>query len=97
MREKMANVHAINHAGQATLSFKQLDELNGVGKGTTFRVFKRWRGQLTEQVDYFYLPGNEHEPLIEALKASGRIYRSTTNLVLFTRDGYERLRELSVG
>ncbi|WP_178114708.1 ORF6N domain-containing protein [Pseudomonas saliphila] len=91
----MAGIDAIQYAGQETLSFKQLDELNGVQKGTAFRVFKRQREQLVEQADYFYLPGSEHEAFIESLKGAGQIYRSTTNLVLLTRSGYQRLLSLS--
>lgn len=91
----MASVAAIRYAGQETLSFKQLDELNGVQKGTAFRAFKRRRDQLVEQVDYFYLSGTEHEAFIESLKGAGLVYRSTTHLVLLTRDGYQRLLSLS--
>lgn len=93
----MAGIDAIRYAGHETLSFKQLDELNGVQKGTAFRAFKRRREQLVEQTDYFYLSGTEHEAFIEALKTAGQIYRSTTNLVLLTRNGYQRLLSLSAG
>lgn len=91
----MADIDTIQYAGQETLSFKQLDELNGVQKGTAFRAFKRRRDQLVEQTDYFYLPGTDHEAFIESLKGAGQIYRSTTNLVLLTRHGYQRLLSLS--
>ena len=91
----MESVAAIHYAGQETLSFKQLDELNGVQKGTAFRAFKRRRKHLVEAVDYFYLPGSEHETFIGSLKGAGQIYRSTTNLVLLTRNGYQRLLSLS--
>lgn len=84
-------IKPIDYAGQATLSFKQLDELNGVEKGTAFRAFKRRRGQLVEQVDFFYLDAAEHAGFIESLKAAGLIYRSTNHLVLFSRNGYQRL------
>ncbi|QIB51746.1 ORF6N domain-containing protein [Pseudomonas sp. OIL-1] len=87
----MARINPIEYAGQATLSFKQLDELNGVEKGTAFRAFKRRREQLVEQIDFFYLNAAEHAAFIESLKASGQIYRSTNHLVLFSRNGYQRL------
>lgn len=89
--ENRVQVDAINFAGQLTLSFKQLDELNGASKGTAFRAFKRRQNLLVENVDFFYLAGDEHDGFIEQLKASGRIYRSTTHLVLLTREGYQRL------
>ena len=87
----MVQVEAINYAGQPTLSFKQLDELNSASKGTAFSAFKRRKNLLVENLDFFYLAGKEHDAFIEQLKASGQIYRSTTHLVLLTRGGYERL------
>lgn len=88
----MSALIPISHAGTDTLSLRQLDELNGVPKGTSFRAFKRVADQLCEGQDYFYLPADEHQILINMLKASGQIYGTTVNLLLFTRSGYERLQ-----
>tara|TARA_R110000764_G_scaffold112761_3_gene199666 strand:- start:43454 stop:43726 length:273 start_codon:yes stop_codon:yes gene_type:complete len=81
----------IPHAGVETLSLRQLDELNAVPKGTSFKAFKRCEAQLQQGHDYFYLPADEHKTLIDDLKASGQIYASTVHLVLLTREGYARM------
>lgn len=82
----------IRYADQDTFSFRQLDELNGVAKGTSFRAFKASAPQLHEGQDYFYLPAAEHRQWIEALKEQGQIYATTVHLVLLTRQGYGRMR-----
>lgn len=83
----------ILHCGTETLSFCQIDNLNQFAKGTAFRLFKAGRHALEEGQDFFYLPAEQHAPLIDALKASGQIYATTVNLVLLTRTGYGKLRE----
>ncbi|PAU89092.1 hypothetical protein CK507_05335 [Pseudomonas sp. WN033] len=90
----MSSVQPISHAEVDTLSFRQLDQLNALPKGSCFKLFKRCQSQLLEGRDYFYLPATEHQALINQLKLSGQIYASTVHLVLLTRDGYARLREL---
>ena len=81
----------IRFNGTDTLSFRQIDELNGLAKGDTFRLFKRRRAELEEGVDYFYLPAGEYADLIERLRQEGRIYATTVHLVLIGRGGYEKL------
>lgn len=78
-----------------TLSVRQIDRLNGLAKGSTFRLFKAHRLQLREGQDYFYLCAAEHAELIEQLKAHGQIYATSVHLLLFTRQGYERLQALA--
>ncbi|SDS35537.1 ORF6N domain-containing protein [Halopseudomonas litoralis] len=85
----------IHFAGSDTLSLRQLDELNGLSKGTSFRWFKACEAELSEGVDYFYLPADEFPELIDSLKASGQIYASTRHLLLLTRRGYECMRARS--
>lgn len=85
----------ILHSNTETLSLRQLDELNNVPKGTSFRVFRRCEAQLEEGRDFFYLAADEHKALIDALKVSGQVYATTVNLVLLTRSGYERMTALS--
>ena len=85
----------INYDGTPTLSFRQADAMNGFTKGTTFRLFKRAGDALQENRDFFYLPASEHAEWIEELRAAGRIYPSSRHLVLLTREGYERLQQLS--
>ena len=83
----------ISFGGRETLSFRQIDEMNGLRKGETFRIFKQARDRLDEGSDYYYLPASQYPDFIEQLRAEGRIYASTVHLVLITRDGYARLRE----
>ena len=49
----------IVHANTETLSLRQLDELNALPKGTSFRLFRRCEQQLEEGRDFFYLPADE--------------------------------------
>jgi hypothetical protein len=81
----------IRFSNNDTLSFRQIDERNGVPKGTTFRIFKRRRHLLVEGDDYFYLPAEAHGETISALRDEGRIYLSTVHLVLVTERGYGKL------
>jgi len=91
----MDPVEPIEFDGNETLSFRQIDAMNGFSKGTAFRLFKRWREELAEGYDYYYLPAEVHGGFIQSLKATGRVYRSTTHLVLVTRAGYELLQRLN--
>jgi hypothetical protein len=83
---------AIRFCGLDTLSLRQLDELNQVAKGTTFRLFKALRGSLTEGRDFFRLDAAEHAELLQRLRAEGRIYPTSVHVVLLTESGYRRLR-----
>lgn len=85
----------ILHNGEETLSFRQIDQLNDLTKGTAFRLFKGAGDQLREGVDFYYLPAQEHTERIHQLKACGKIYATTTHLVLLTRSGYAKLQQLS--
>lgn len=93
----MSAVTPILFAGVETLSLRQLDELNAVPKGTSFRWFKRCEPELVEGSDYFRLDADEHAELIDRLRASGSIYLSTRHLLLLTRQGYQQLRQYSLG
>lgn len=92
----MNSIDPIHFAGSDTFSLRQLDELNGLSKGTSFRWFKACEAELSEGVDYFYLPAYEHSELIDSLRASGQIYPSTRHLLLLTRSGYECMRARSM-
>lgn len=91
----MTTITPIKHLDQQTLSFRQMDALNGLPKGSSFRLFKHHREQLREGQDFYYLDGEQHQPLLARLKASEQIYQRTTHLVLFTRAGYARLQTLA--
>lgn len=85
-------MQSIHFNGEATLSFRQIDELNGFRKGTAFRVFKHAGQELKEGTDYYYLPQNRYQQYIDQLSRTGCIYASTNHLVLITRSGYEKLK-----
>ena len=82
---------AIRFRGQDTLSLRQLDELNQVPKGTTFRRFKARRAGLVEGRDFFRLDAGEHSALLASLREEGLIYPSSVHVVLLTEPGYRRL------
>lgn len=92
----MLNNEPIHHAGIETLSFRQIDQLNRMPKGTAFRLFKVLRQELVEGGDYYYLPALTHAELIHALKVTEQVYATTVNLVLFSRAGYGKLRQRSL-
>lgn len=93
----MSRDEPIVHAGFETLSFFQIDYLNGFTKGAAFKLFKAGREHLEEGRDYFYLSAAQHAEKIQILKASGQIYPTTVNLVLMTRAGYGKLRQRQRG
>jgi len=82
---------------QTLLTFREIDNLHGVAKGTAFRAFKRLGAQLVEGRDYQYWHAATHGADIEALRRTGRIYASTVNAVLLTPAGYARLQQALTG
>ena len=90
-----AGLRAIRFRGQATLSLRQLDELNRVPKGATFRRFKACRAGLVEGRDFFRLDAGEHSAWLASLREEGLIYPSSVHVVLLTESGYRRLMEIS--
>ncbi|NLY58300.1 MAG: hypothetical protein GX071_07195 [Gammaproteobacteria bacterium] len=93
----MPAVEPILFAGVETLSLRQLDELNKLPKGTSFRWFKACVDQLHEGRDYHYLPADEQAEFIEQLKRAGQVYATSRHLVLLTRSGYQQMRSRSQG
>ncbi|MCA1788488.1 MAG: ORF6N domain-containing protein [Thioalkalivibrio sp.] len=84
---------AIRFRGRDTLSLRQLDQLNQVPKGTTFRRFKACRAGLVEGRDFFRLDAGEHSTLLATLREEGSIYPSSVHVVLLTESGCRRLTE----
>ncbi|MEA5445845.1 hypothetical protein VCB98_08445 [Gammaproteobacteria bacterium AB-CW1] len=74
------------------LSFRELDEAEHCPKGTAFRAFKRLGEALTEDRDFLLLRAQSHGPDIESLRAQGRIYPASMNVVLLSREAAERVR-----
>ena len=95
LESRMRSVDPIIFAGTETLSLRQLDELNNVPKGTSFRWFKACDTELVEGKDYYYLPADSHAELIEQLREAGQIYASTRHLLLLTRNGYQHIHARS--
>ena len=77
------------HAKGYTL--REIDERLGLPKGSAFRSFKRRRHLLRENVDFTVLPAPTAKAEIERLRAEGRIYRSTINVVILAESGFERV------
>ncbi|MCO6441143.1 MAG: ORF6N domain-containing protein [Nitrococcus mobilis] len=86
-------VQPFHYGGREVMTLRQLDQLNGVPKGTSFRAFKRVRPYLEEGMDFFCLTAHEHSKLSEALRQSGALYRTSVSMVLVTRRGYERMQQ----
>lgn len=63
-------------------SFRELDEVSGLAKGSAFRAFKHVEPGLTEHKDYRVLYAQEQRKLIEKLRTNQRIYTSSVNVVL---------------
>ncbi len=90
-------IEFIRFSDNDTLSFRQIDERNGVPKGTAFRNFKRRRHLLVEGDDYFYLPAQAYGETIDRLRDEGRIYPTMVHLVLITERGYSKLIDGNAG
>lgn len=63
-------------------SFRELDEVRGLPKGSAFRAFKRVAGQLEEGHHFRVLEAHRDHGEIEALRQAGRIYDASVNVVL---------------
>ncbi|MGH8320618.1 MAG: hypothetical protein ACRESX_07100 [Gammaproteobacteria bacterium] len=62
-------------------------------KGTAFRAFKRSLPVLVEQQDYIRLDARLNHAEIEALRAVGRIYVNSINVVLLSQAGVNKLAQ----
>ena len=78
------------HARGYTL--REIDEHLGLRKGSAFRAFKRQRHSLRENIDFTVLSSRTAKAEIERLRAQGRIYRSSINVVILAESGFERVR-----
>ena len=73
-------------------TLREVDVRLGRPKGSAFRAFKRRREALRENVDFTLLPAGAASAEIERLRAAGRIYRSSINVVILAESGFERVR-----
>ena len=74
-------------------TLREIDLLLGRPKGSAFRAFKRRRHTLREDVDFTVLSARRAKTDIERLRAQGRIYRSSVNVILLAESGFERIRD----
>lgn len=72
-------------------SFKDLDEAAGLPKGEAFRAFRRLERFWLQDRDYRLLQANADAAEIAELKHSGRVYRSSANVVLLAPARAEEL------
>jgi len=75
--------------GGAWVSLRELDERLGQPKGTAFRAFRR--AGLVEGRDFRVLERARDGDEIAALRAAGRIYRSSVNVILLSSAAADRL------
>ena len=74
-------------------TLREIDLRLGRSKGSAFRAFKRQReGAPGENVDFTLLPAHTARAEIERLRAAGRIYRSSINVIVLTESGFDRVR-----
>ncbi len=74
-----------NFRGEDIMTFRTLDQLMDTPKGTAFRTFKGVLDQLEEGNDHLRLESGPDAEAIAELKAAGRIYPSSVNVVLLRR------------
>lgn len=77
-----------------TLSFRELDQKLGLAKGSAFRAFKCIEAGLREGDDYFLLKAGEDAAAIAQLRAQGRVYAISRNVVLLSAVTSARVLEL---
>ena len=82
----------IDSANTGGYTLRDIDVRLGRPKGSAFRAFKRQRETLRENVDFTLLAARTARAEIERLRAAGRIYRSSINVVVLTESGFERVR-----
>jgi hypothetical protein len=75
------------------LSLREIDAGLGLGKGSSFRAFKRLLPQLTEGRDFVVLDHRSHAALATELHAAGRLYRSSLNPLLLAPEAAALLHE----
>ena len=75
------------------LSLRELDTELGLGKGNSFRAFKRLLPRLVEGRDFVVLDHQNHSALAAKLHAADRLYRSSVNPVLLAPVAAALLRQ----
>ena len=73
-------------------TLREVDLRLGLPKGSAFRAFKRQGAMLRENIDFTVLSARTDNTEIERLRAAGRIYRSSVNVIVLAETGFERVR-----
>ncbi|MEQ1437742.1 hypothetical protein AAG565_00125 [Fontimonas sp. SYSU GA230001] len=73
------------------LGLREIDAAAGTSKGAAFRAFKALQAQFTEGRDYVVLHAERDRATIEQLRASGRIYRGSINVILLSPAAARRI------
>ena len=73
-------------------TLREVDVRLGCPKGSAFRAFKRQRKALREKIDFTLLPARTAKAEIDRLRAAGRVYRSSINVIVLTGSGFDRVR-----
>ncbi len=89
-----------HYRGVEVLTLRQVDTMNGVPKGTTFRAFKQIEPDLIEGQDFFVInlhsPGDEEAvTLIRHLNETQALYASSQVAVLISEKAYARLQAVA--
>ena len=75
----------------ATTTLAELDRISGLPKGSAFHAFKRLEGKLLEGKDFALLNAANDAVSIKKLKAEGRVYASSVNVVLLGPDASQKI------
>ena len=89
------NNHPTDHQPQNLQqwrSLRELDEQCGWSKGSAFRRFRAREAQALEDRDFVLLRHDRDAAAIAMLRASGRIYAGSVNVVLLSPQWAEALR-----
>ena len=73
-------------------TLREVDLRLGLPKGSAFRAFKRQRTMLRENIDFTVLSARTDNAEIERLRAAGRIYRTSINVIVLAETGLARVR-----
>ncbi|MGH8504877.1 MAG: hypothetical protein ACRETM_02800 [Stenotrophobium sp.] len=72
-------------------SLLEIDREAGQIKGSAFHSFKQLGATLTETQDYIVLHHQQDAAAIANLRATGRIYRNSVNVILLSTGAAQRL------
>ncbi len=73
------------------VTLSEIDHGAGLSKGTAFRAFKSLVETLQEGVDYEVLHHQQAHKSIAELRAAGRLYGSSINVIVLTANVAERV------